>query len=75
MTLAAARFAVTGGYELTGPTGWKAVAGWIGLLLGVVAVYAALALALESTHGRTVLPFGRRAPGEPSGEPVVRRQL
>jgi len=75
MTLAAVRFAVTGGYELTGSAGWEATAGWVGLLLGAVAVYAALALALESTQGRTVLPLGRRAPAEPSGEPGVRPQL
>jgi uncharacterized protein len=75
MTLAAVRFAVTGGYHLTGSAGWKTAAGWVGLLLGVVAVYAALALALESTQGRDVLPLGRRAPAEPAGEPGVRPQL
>jgi hypothetical protein len=40
-----------------------------------VALYAALALALESTQGRTVLPLGRRAPAESAGEPGVRPQL
>jgi hypothetical protein len=75
MTLAAVRFAVTGIYEITASAGWKSAAGWVGLLLGVVAVYAALALALESTRGRTVLPLGRRAPAEPAGEPGVRPQL
>jgi succinate-acetate transporter protein len=75
MTLAAVRFAVTGAYELSGSAGWKAAAGWVGLPLGAVAVYAALALALESTHGRTILPLGRKAPAEPEGEPGVRPQL
>jgi succinate-acetate transporter protein len=75
MTLAGVRFAVTGGYHLTGSAGWKSAAGWVGLLLGIVAVYAALALALESTQGRTVLPLGRRAPAESAGEPGVRPQL
>lgn len=75
MTLAALRFGVTGAYELTGSAGWKAAAGWVGLLLGAVAVYAALALSLESTHGRTVLPLGRRAPAETAGEPGVRPRL
>jgi succinate-acetate transporter protein len=74
MTLAAVRFAVTGAYHLTGSDAWKSAAGWVGLLLGAVAVYAALALALESTQGRTVLPLGRRAPAGP-GEPGVRPQL
>jgi succinate-acetate transporter protein len=75
MTLAGLRFAVTGIYQLTGSAGWKAAAGWVGLLLGIVAVYAALALSLESTQGRTVLPLGRRASAEPAGEPGVRHQL
>jgi hypothetical protein len=75
MTLAAVRFAVTGAYHLTASAGWKWASGWVGLLLGAVAVYAALALALESTQGRTVLPLGRRAPAEPAGEPGVRQQL
>jgi succinate-acetate transporter protein len=75
MTLAGVRFAVTGAYHLTGSAAWKFVAGWVGLLLGVVAVYAALGLALEATQGRTVLPLGRRAPAEPAGEPGVRPQL
>jgi succinate-acetate transporter protein len=47
----------------------------VGLVLGAVAVYAALALSLESTHGRTLLPLGRRTPAEPAGEPGVRPQL
>ena len=64
MALAATRFAVTGAYELTGSAGWKAAAGWVGLLLGLLALYAALALELEGTQGRTVLPLGRRGSGE-----------
>ena len=75
MLLAAVRFAVTGAYELTAAAGWKVAAGWVGLVLGAVAVYAALALSLESTQGRTVLPLGRRAPAEPAGEPGIRPQL
>jgi succinate-acetate transporter protein len=74
MGLAAVRFLVTGGYELTGSAGWKATAGWVGLLLGLLAVYAALGLALEATAGRTVLPLGRRGP-PPTAEPGVRPQL
>jgi succinate-acetate transporter protein len=74
MALAGVRFLVTGAYELTGSAGWKATAGWVGLLLGLVALYAALALALESTADRTVLPLGRRGPA-PTDEPGVRAQL
>jgi uncharacterized protein len=88
MALAAVRFAVTGGYELTGSASWKATAGWVGLALGVLAVYAAAALALEGAEKRTVLPLGRRPASraavrgeEPlrtadlAGEPGVRSQL
>ena len=75
MGLAAVRFLVTGGYHLTGSAGWKSAAGWVGLLLGLLALYAALALELEASHRRTVLPLGRRSPAEPDGEPGVRPQL
>jgi hypothetical protein len=44
---AAARFAVTAGYELTGRPAWQHAAGWVGLVLAVVAVLAALFLALR----------------------------
>jgi uncharacterized protein len=88
MGLAGVRFAVTGVYELTGSTSWQTAAGCVGLALGVLAVYAALALELEAVRGRTVLPTGRRGPaaaavaGEefldgagPEREPGVRSQL
>lgn len=75
MGLAGLRFVVTGGYELTGSAAWKATAGWVGLLLGVVAVYAALALALEANAGQTVLPLGRRGPVDVDEEPGIRPQL
>jgi uncharacterized protein len=69
----ALRFAVTGTYELTGGDGWKLLAGIVGLVLCAVAVYAALAMALEDALGRTVLPIGRRDAID--GEPGVRPQL
>jgi uncharacterized protein len=88
MGLAALRFLTTGAYELGGGAGWKATAGWVGLLLAAVAFYTALAMELESTTGRTVLPLGRRGPAraavegrgpldprEIAGEPGVRPQL
>jgi succinate-acetate transporter protein len=75
MAMAGVRFAVTGGYHLTASAGWRTAAGWIGLGLGVLAFYAALALELEGASGRAVLPLGRRAPAEPAGEPGVRSQL
>lgn len=63
MGLAGTRFLVTGVYELSGSAAWKAAAGWVGVLLAVVAVYAALALELEGAREDTVLPVGRRGAG------------
>ncbi|SOC50079.1 hypothetical protein SAMN05660748_2818 [Blastococcus aggregatus] len=63
MALAGTRFAVTGIHELTGSAGWKAAAGWVGLALAAVALYAALALEVERTRQRTVLPVGRHGDG------------
>lgn len=63
MTLAGVRFVVTGIYDLSASGGWKAAAGWVGLLLAAVAFYAALALQLEGATGRTMLPLGRRGAG------------
>jgi len=59
----ALRFATTGLYQLTEGDGWKTAAGVIGLVLCALAVYAALAMALEDARRETVLPLGRRADG------------
>ena len=75
MALAGVRFAVTGAYHLTGSAGWKTTAGWVGLALAVVALYAALALELEGSHRRTILPLGRRGAASISDDPGVRPQL
>jgi len=64
MALAGIRFLVTGAYELTGSASWKTTAGWVGLALAVLALYAAVALELEGARGRTVLPAGRHGPAE-----------
>jgi uncharacterized protein len=69
----ALRFALTGAYELTAGDGWKTAAGVVGVVLCALAIYAALAMALEDVLDRTVLPVGRRGPLE--GEPGVRPQL
>jgi uncharacterized protein len=75
MALAGVRFAVTGAYQLTGSAGWRSAAGWVGLALAVVALYAALALELEGSHRRTILPLGRRGATSISDDPGVRPQL
>jgi succinate-acetate transporter protein len=59
----ATRFAVTGAYQLSASSSWKEAAGIVGLVLCALAVYAALAMALEDVRGETVLPLGRRAGG------------
>jgi succinate-acetate transporter protein len=69
----ALRFATTGLYQLTAGDGWKTTAGIVGLVLCALAVYAALAMALEDASRRTVLPLGRRA--DIDAEPGVREQL
>lgn len=63
MGLSSVRFAVTGLAQLTGASVWFTVAGWVGLGLGVVAGYAALAFELEDVRHAGVLPVGRRGAG------------
>jgi succinate-acetate transporter protein len=60
----AVRFALTGVAQLTGSDAWADVAGITGLALGALALYAALALALEDARRTTTLPVGRRGSGK-----------
>lgn len=73
--LAAARFAVTGVYELTSASGWRVAAGAVGLALGAAALYGAFAYELEGSHHQRVLPVGRSRDVSANGEPGVRRRL
>lgn len=57
--LSAVRFAVTGVAQLAGTPAWLHAAGWVGLALAALSLYAALAFALEASAGRVVLPTGR----------------
>ena len=66
LTTTAARFAATGLYEISASSTWKDVAGIVGLVLCAVAVYAALAMALEDAKRQTVLPLRRRSFGAES---------
>jgi succinate-acetate transporter protein len=75
IALAAARFAVTGVYEVTGSSAWQVAAGATGLALGVAALYGALAFEVEGARHRTVLPVGRARDVTSQGEPGVRRRL
>jgi uncharacterized protein len=72
----ALRFATTGIYQLSASDGWKDIAGVVGLALCAIAVYAALAVALEDARRRTVLPTGRRGAGrDVEDEAGIRAQL
>src|SRR3954447_9813484 len=55
---AATRFAVTGMYQVTGSDAWKTAAGVFGLVLGAIALYAALAIALGDALKKEPLPLG-----------------
>jgi succinate-acetate transporter protein len=86
--LSAVRFAVTGIAQLDGGSSWLHAAGWVGVVLAAVSTYAALALELEGTDARAVLPLGRTGPSSTAVdgdladqvehlaiEPGVRQQL
>jgi succinate-acetate transporter protein len=75
IALAAARFAVTGVYELTAASGWRVAAGAVGLALGAGALYGAFAYELEGARRKPVLPVGRSRDVTENGEPGVRRRL
>jgi uncharacterized protein len=60
MALSGIRFLITGVAELSGTPAWMTTAGWAGLLLAAVSLYAALAFELEGTDKHDVLPLWRR---------------
>jgi succinate-acetate transporter protein len=86
--LAAARFALTGIYELSSASGWQDASGAVGLGVTALAAYLVWALELEGAQDRAVLPTVRRGEGasaiaDPAPEQLahveheagVRRQL
>jgi hypothetical protein len=88
LLIGACRFALTGVYQATGTTAVEHAAGWLGIPLAVFALYGGLALLLEESYQRMVLPLGRRGRARTSleggfahqvhrfeQEPGVRRQL
>lgn len=56
---AAARFAINGGYELTGARAWEHSSGIAGIAVAALAGYAAAAFDLEGALGHAALPVGR----------------
>lgn len=75
MATTAARFFVTGLYELIGGGGLDIAAGAIGCLLAALATYAAFALELEGSRHHTVLPTFRRGRGKRALFPALSEQL
>ena len=88
LLMGACRFALTGVYQATGTTSVEQAAGWLGIPLALFALYGGLALLLEESYQRMVLPLGRRGRSRTSlegrfahqvhqaeSEPGVRRQL
>lgn len=58
--VAAVRYAASGLYDITGAGGWETASAIAGFGIAAFAGYLGLALALEDTRHRTVLPTGRR---------------
>lgn len=61
--MTAVRFWVTAVYEWGAPHAWETAAGAVGIALGALAVYAALAFEVEDQRRETVLPTFRRSSG------------
>lgn len=88
LLIGACRFALTGAYQAVGNTAVEHAAGWLGVPLAAFTLYGGLALLLEESTQRMVLPIGRRGRSRTSlegsfahqvrraeQEPGVRRQL
>ncbi|WP_329214892.1 acetate uptake transporter family protein [Streptomyces sp. NBC_00683] len=75
LTLTALRFGLTGLYEAGLGNALQVAAGWTGLGIGVYALYGGLALLVEDSKQRTVLPLFRRGAARRSIEGGLREQL
>lgn len=60
IALASARFATTGLYEVTASTSPQTASGVLGCVIAAIALYGGLALSLEDSQGKPILPIGRR---------------
>jgi succinate-acetate transporter protein len=69
------RFALTGIHQLTESGTWGDVAGYTGLVLCGLGIYAALAMALEDARRKTVLPLMRVGTGREALEDGFEAQL
>lgn len=75
LVASSARFALTGVVQLGAPPVWETIAGIAGLVLGAIALYAAMAFELEDIHQRAILPLGRTGPAHHAMESGVAEQL
>lgn len=69
------RFLTSGVYQMTASHSWELITGWVGVLLCVLALYAALAMLLEGIQKKQVLPFGRRQRGRLASEGGLSEQV
>jgi succinate-acetate transporter protein len=69
------RFLATGLAQLTGSSRWEDVAGIAGVVLCIVAVYAATALVVDDVRRSTTLPLLRRGRGRDALTGDVRAQI
>jgi uncharacterized protein len=75
IAVGAARFIVTGLYEITSSTGLEHAAAVIGFCLAGTALYSALATEVEDVQGKLKLPMGRRARAHEALTAPLDRQL
>jgi succinate-acetate transporter protein len=75
LSISALRMAVAAAYEFGAGHAWLTAAGWIALVLFVVAVYGGLALGFEDIERREVLPIFRRATAANAIEGSLQEQL
>ena len=75
LVIGACRFALTGVYEITGVIGVEQASGWLGVPLAAFALYGGLALLLEESYQRIVLPLGRRGRARSSLEGSFAHQV
>ena len=64
LAAAAARFAISGGYELSAAPGWRYAAGVCGIVVAGLALYGALAAEVDSATRRSLLPLLRPPMGK-----------
>jgi uncharacterized protein len=73
--LAAARFVLTGLYQLGASTWWRDAGGVVGLVVVALAAYCVLAFELEGQQGESLLPTFRRGHGAAAVRDALAAQI